>query len=315
MKKKGLLGALFLVLFASFLCAAGDETARIISMPKAETTDVIQEWFQRAGFAVSRIHRDGGTLEIHGLKGSEEWVVSVKPHSPLASEVRASFTVNGSVRNSQVNSLWNFLTGYARGSSAEVEASNGNVPGAVLAKTESIVCINAKSAAETLQFSGFVVDTAGLILCTAHNLGSTRKVRVTFSYGKILPGKIIKIDPDRDIALIDVNTSLPTAVSLAGSRRQIGLGERIFSVGCPESLGGTVYSGFVNGSPRLVNRQRLLQVSMKVYPGSSGSPVFDASGNLVAMVKGRFRGTDSTGFLIPHETILAFIRDRSSEKK
>lgn len=315
MKKIGFFVALFLVLSASMLCAAGDETSRIIPLPKAESADVIQEWLQRSGFGVSKIHREGGSLEIHGLKGSEEWVVCINPHSPLASEVKAFFSVNGSVRNSQVKSLWNFLSGYARGSSAIVEASNAGVPGAVLSKTESIVCISAGTSTGKLQFSGFVVDTAGLILCTGHNLESVRQVLVTFSDGRSLPGNIIKIDLERDIALIDVKTSLFTAVSLAGSRNQIGMGERVFSVGCPESLGGTVYSGFINGSPRLVNKQPLLQASMRVYPGSSGSPVFDSAGNLIAMVKGRYRGTDSMGFLIPHETILAFIRDRGTERK
>jgi len=50
---------------------------------------------------------------------------------------------------------------------------------------------------------------------------------------------------------------------------------------------------------------------MKIYPGSSGSPVFDVQGNLVAIVKGRHRGTDSIGFLIPLETIIEFVRESS----
>jgi serine protease Do len=48
---------------------------------------------------------------------------------------------------------------------------------------------------------------------------------------------------------------------------------------------------------------------MEIYPGSSGSPVFDGEGNLVAVVKGRHRGTDSVGFLIPFETIVEFAKD------
>ncbi len=315
MKTKAIFILLFLLFLQPLLRAAGQETARIIPMPKAETTDVVHEWLQRSGFGVSRIHRDGGILEIHALKGAEEWIVRIKPHSPLASDVKASFTVNGAEKNMQARNLWNFLSGYAKGSSAEVEASNTGVPGAVLARIESIVCISAKKATEMLQFSGFIVDATGLILCTAHNLEGIKEVRITLFDGRSLQGKIIKIDHERDIALIDVMASFRTAVPLVGSKEKVGMGERIFSVGCPESLGGTVYSGFVNGAPRLAGNQHLLQVSMKVYPGSSGSPVFDSQGNLIAMVKGRYRGTDSMGFLIPHGTILAFIRDRKGERK
>jgi len=48
---------------------------------------------------------------------------------------------------------------------------------------------------------------------------------------------------------------------------------------------------------------------MKIHPGSSGSPVFDEHGNLAAIVTGRYRGTDSVGFLIPFETLMEFLKE------
>ena len=50
---------------------------------------------------------------------------------------------------------------------------------------------------------------------------------------------------------------------------------------------------------------------MTIHPGSSGSPVFDAQGQLVAMIKGRFRGNSTVGFLTPLETIIEFLLDES----
>jgi serine protease Do len=47
---------------------------------------------------------------------------------------------------------------------------------------------------------------------------------------------------------------------------------------------------------------------MEIHIGSSGSPVFDVQGNLVGIVKGRYRGTQTIGFLIPLETIIAFVK-------
>jgi serine protease Do len=46
---------------------------------------------------------------------------------------------------------------------------------------------------------------------------------------------------------------------------------------------------------------------LETSPGSSGSPVFDEKGALVGIVKGRFRGTNTIGFLIPISRIKAFI--------
>jgi serine protease Do len=51
------------------------------------------------------------------------------------------------------------------------------------------------------------------------------------------------------------------------------------------------------------------QVNMDIYPGSSGSPVFDGQGRLIGMVKGRYRGTSSIGFVIPLETIISFVQE------
>ena len=89
------------------------------------------------------------------------------------------------------------------------------------------------------------------------------------------------------------------------------MGERVFSIGCPNNLWGTLSPGTINGPPRLVNVRPLWQVEMNIYPGSSGSPVFDAQGQLVAMVKGRYRGTSTVGFLTPLETMIAFLLNES----
>jgi serine protease Do len=58
-----------------------------------------------------------------------------------------------------------------------------------------------------------------------------------------------------------------------------------------------------------VDKLTYWQVNMEIHPGSSGSPVFDVQGNLVGIVKGRYRGTKSIGFLIPLETIIAFVKE------
>jgi serine protease Do len=49
---------------------------------------------------------------------------------------------------------------------------------------------------------------------------------------------------------------------------------------------------------------------MQIRPGSSGSPVFDLGGKLVAVVKGRYRGAESVGFLIPYASLMKFLGDQ-----
>ena len=162
-----------------------------------------------------------------------------------------------------------------------------------------------------VQFSGFVVDPAGLVLCTAHDLTHHQQVTVTFADAVSVPGTVARLDLDRDLALVECSAGARAFVSIYSGHNLLGIGERVFSIGCPNNPRGILLPGTLNGPPRLVNDQRLWQAEMNIHPGSSGSPVFDAQGQLVAMVKGRYRGTSTVGFLRPLETIIAFLLNQS----
>ncbi len=183
------------------------------------------------------------------------------------------------------------------------------IPAAILSRIESVVCLESVLADKRIQFSGFIVDQDGLILATAHDLEGHQQVIATLYDGRQAAGEVIKADPHWDLALIKVDLKSASHISLEKGRNLLGVGEKLYSVGCPNNLRGTVFPGVVNGPPRRVDDRVYWQVHMKIHPGSSGSPVFDAQGDFVAVVKGRFRGTDTIGFLIPFDTIVEFARD------
>jgi serine protease Do len=153
------------------------------------------------------------------------------------------------------------------------------------------------------------VDTQGLVLSTIHDVETFHDIKVTLYDGREITGDVIKKDINLDLALIDIGSGVEDAISLAEGRNLLGMGERVYSVGCPVNLVGSVFAGIINGPPRRVNELTYWQVNMEIHPGSSGSPVFDVQGNLVGIVKGRYRGTQSIGFLIPLETIIAFVKE------
>ena len=125
--------------------------------------------------------------------------------------------------------------------------------------------------------------------------------------GRRFQGRVTKVDHLRDLALIQAGFKPGISISPAKGRLSLDRGETIYATGCPQGALDTVYVGTVNSPPRLANAMPLWQVSMTVLPGSSGSPVFDGQGNLVGVIKGRYRGTDSVGFLIPVSTVLEFL--------
>ena len=298
-----------LLLFSFPFFAMAQGSPKLYPRPVKELEEVIYKWFSNSGFQVSRASQEGSGIRFKAEREKETWHISLDYHSPLATEIHAGYFVDGVSVDIRVKELWGFLSRYIKGHSVEKDSSNPLIPTPVLTKIESVVCIRAKLKERSIQFSGFIVDREGLILCTAHDLKDVRELTVILYDGRELKGYLDKIDFTKDMALVHVNSRFSGFISLDMGRNLLGMGETLYSIGCPLNLGGTIYSGMINGPPRRINDLLLWQINMEIHPGSSGSPVFDVEGNLVAMVMGRHRGTDSVGFLVPFEIIMEFVRE------
>jgi serine protease Do len=285
-----------------------ERTAQRIALPTSEVAAILTTWLTRSGFEVQDAPLETGGRKLSAFKQNESWTISLKPDSVLAADMQAQYTCSATDERAKLNQLSKYLATYLNASVVNQESSNRAIPVTVLSQIRSVVCIEAVLGNQTTQYTGFVVDTDGLIMSTTHGLKGLEEIHIILYDGRRLKGKLIKFDRERDLALVQVASKLESAVSLATGRNLLGMGERVYSVGCPVDLIGTVYSGIVNGPPRRVERMSYWQVDMEIHHGSSGSPVFDVSGNLVGIVKGRFRGTQSIGFLIPLETIIAFVK-------
>jgi len=289
-----------------------EDPAGFYPFPVAEMEEAASKWLKSKGFEVIRLSPEGSRVQITGVKGKEGWVIHLEPHSPLASRVWADYRYDSRSDITKRGEFLEFLALYPDGFFSGMAATPQTIPVPILSQNEFVVCIKAEREEKTFQFSGFIVGSKGFILATAHDLKDIHEATVTLYDGREYKGKLVKIDFDRDLALIDIGITCDSFISLDKSRKLLGLGERVYSVGCPMNLKGTINSGLINGPPRRVGHLSLWQVAMVVLPGGSGSPVFDDRGNLVAVVKGRFRGTDSVGFLIPMETVTEFLTEKDS---
>jgi len=289
--------------------SASEAVEKQIPLPIGEMTDMLVKWWGDAGYQIQRSEPEAGYVRFHALKGSENWQVDLAPHSALATRVIVCFSgMSPEIRQQQ---FWDHISHYIHNpSTEELRDSDRHIPTDVLSKMESVVCINARSDENNDQFSGFIIDTNGLVLCTAHALGNSQDLTVTLYDGQEVKAKLLFKDPHKDLSLLQIALKTKAAIQLSEGRNLLGMGETVYTVGCPVNLRGTVYSGTINSPPRKMNDLPLWQAHMEIYPGSSGSPVFDVNGKIVAMVKGRYRGTTTTAFLIPMETILIFFKEK-----
>lgn len=287
--------------------AGSDHSATLYSLPIAEVESILSDWLSHLDFKVQCIPLDSGHVKLSAVRAQERWQIYLKAHSALATEVQVSRSGLTSKDHAMPREITAYLSGYIKALSVKKDNADQFIPPAVLSRIESVVCIKAKRGQENTQFSGFILNTEGLIISTTHDLETLQEIEVILHDGRELKGDLVKFDSHKDLALVRADLESKHVVSLAKGRKLIDIGERVFTIGCPVNLIGTIYSGSVNGPPRRVKELPFWQVNMEIHPGSSGSPVFDANGRLVGIVKGRYRGTTSIGFVIPLETITSFI--------
>ena len=312
MRSGGLKRAQFLLALLSFLIAssvgAGEgESFRLYPVPLLEMERILARWMHDSGYGVSQSGPSAGPIQLNGIRENESWRIVMRFHSPLFSLVEADCFLNGRKNSQRVRNLWVFLDDYVARNSPITESAEMGIP-SFLFKIDSMVCLRAFSGNSPIQFSGSVVDKKGIILSTAHDLDNVTRIDVMLSDGRNLSGRLIRRDPHQDLALIQVQFRFSSSLNLKDGRKLLKGGEKIYALTCSEGE-RRILSGLIAGPMRQSDDLPLWQVEMQTPLGSSGSPVFDREGKIVAMIKGRYRGTPSIGFLIPLETIVRFLNE------
>jgi serine protease Do len=308
-RKRASILVLLILLGGASLFADTESRWKSCPLPITEVARVLSRWFLDSGFKVTQTPAEGGQIRLMGFKGNEVWHVVAEPRSSLASRIIGEYTVDGQPDRTKVEGLWAYLDNYIAGVSSGGTGEKDALPIAVLSRRGAVVCVRAKSS-DFIQFTGFIIDRKGLILSTAHDLSEVKDVVVTLDQGRAVEGRLVKIDSSRDLALIDIALGVNASVPLSNARDVDGPGERVYAITCSSAHGGELHVGIVDGPMRRSGGFPLLQVQMETQPGSSGSPVFDGDGNLIGVIKGRYRGTDSVGFLIPPKTVREFLGAR-----
>ena len=134
--------------------------------------------------------------------------------------------------------------------------------------------------------SGIVLGK-GQVLTNAHNVHGDQ-VTVTFADGRTAQGSVAGHDIDGDLAVISVDTGETPALPWAGSA-SLEIGNPVFALANPGGRGLRVTFGFVSSVERSFRGPRgrritgSLEHTAPLLPGSSGGPVVDADGQLLAI--------------------------------
>ena len=129
--------------------------------------------------------------------------------------------------------------------------------------------------------SGFFITRDGVIVTNAHVVTSASRVLVRWRGQNGSAVKILNFARKYDLVTIQTSfTSTPT-VLLADSDTAAA-GQDVIVLGSPQGLEGTVSTGIIGGI-RTIAGARYLQITAPISPGSSGGPVFNAQGRVIAI--------------------------------
>ncbi|SEJ92625.1 trypsin-like peptidase domain-containing protein [Paraburkholderia diazotrophica] len=152
--------------------------------------------------------------------------------------------------------------------------------------------------------SGFIVSPNGLILTTAHVVDQSDDVTVRLTDRREFKAKVVAVDTQSDVAVIQIDaTKLPT-VKLGDSTR-VRVGEQVLTIGSPDSYQNTVTAGIVSATSRTLadgSTFPFFQTNVSLNPDNSGGPVFNRAGEVVGIdvqVYGDGERSQSLTFAIP----------------
>jgi len=151
--------------------------------------------------------------------------------------------------------------------------------------------------------TGFAIDPF-TIITNRHVLEGAATLELSTFDGRDIPVQLsdVIMSDDADIAIIRVNDTLSAYVT--SRRGQLYQNEPVSVIGFPEGGQMTITEGHILGLTHDTASQNMGSVILtdaQVLPGSSGSPLLDADGNLIGVVYARTE--EFQGLAVPIEML------------
>ena len=146
------------------------------------------------------------------------------------------------------------------------------------------------------QGSGFVIDHQGHIVTNQHVVQGATQLEVDFASGHKAWAEVLGVDPDSDLAVLQVSVPPEALVPLPlGDSASVQVGDFVVAIGNPFGLSGSMTVGVVSAIGRVLQSERqtpegrpfsaggLIQTDAAINPGNSGGPLLNLQGQVVGV--------------------------------
>lgn len=166
--------------------------------------------------------------------------------------------------------------------------------------------------------SGVIVSGQGYILTNKHVIQGADFVVVTLYDGTNYQARLIGTDAENDLAVIKLEPAgRELQTIMAGSSKNLQVGQKVLALGNPFGLEGTLTTGIVSGLNRPLQTadgfllNGMIQTDAAINPGNSGGALLNSRGELIGIntmiISPGGSGSVGIGFAIPVETALRIV--------
>ena len=154
--------------------------------------------------------------------------------------------------------------------------------------------------------SGFNIWPDGLVITNRHVVEDSGIITIRFNDSQVFTTSECVDIPGVDLALLKLSGSDLPFVDVSGTLPQEG--ERVIIIGNPRGYDWTISEGYVFAVAYMEDTP-VICLNAPVYPGSSGSPVFDESLQVTGIVFARSSQEDNKGYAIPVYYLTSFLEE------
>ena len=166
------------------------------------------------------------------------------------------------------------------------------------------------------QGTGFILDKEGHIMTNYHVVANARQIEVTLYNRKNYKADLIGTDALHDLAIIQIHAPNLTP-AVIGDSRGLQVGQKVFAIGNPFGLSGTMTRGIVSSirsveEPNGNKIDEAIQTDAAINPGNSGGPLLNSRAEVIgvnAMIASNVGQSAGIGFAIPINTAKAVVND------
>lgn len=147
------------------------------------------------------------------------------------------------------------------------------------------------------QGSGFFISEDTLVT-NYHVIADATSVKIKFVNQDdfISNVQIVKASPENDLALL--TTTKKYSFLEIDSINEDKIGGKIFTIGNPRGLEGTISEGILSGR-RINDGEEFLQITAPISPGNSGGPIINKNGKVIGVATFTFKNSQNLNFGVP----------------